>query len=126
MEELRKAAYESVAKACCFGMLAIVCVMVGLSFHPRVMFQAGGGLSLFMTVVLLLKARGAATKPYKHTELWLLLPKEFRPPDRYAQWVTATVLRDTYLTFAQYTVAISIGLWVFAVVAWIAGIESSY
>jgi hypothetical protein len=107
-------------------MLAIVCIMVGISFDPRVMFQAGGGLSLFMTVVLILKARGATTKPYKRTELWLLLPKEFRPPERYAQWLTATVLRDTYLTFAQYTAAISIGLWTLALVAWLAGIESQF
>jgi hypothetical protein len=46
MEELRKAAFISVARGCGFGMLAIICVMVGLSYNPRAVFQAGGILTL--------------------------------------------------------------------------------
>jgi hypothetical protein len=39
MEELRKAAFISVARGCGFGMLAIICVMVGMSFNPRRCFR---------------------------------------------------------------------------------------
>ena len=115
MEELRKAAFISVARGCGFGMLAIVCVMVGMSFDPRAVFQAGGFLTLLMTAVLLVKARSALTKDYKKTEMWLILPEDFRPPERYAQWVTATVMRDAYFTFAQYTAMISVVMWALAV-----------
>ena len=46
--------------------------------------------------------------------MWLYLPKELRPPAAYAQWASATVLRETYLTFARWTAAISIAMWVIA------------
>ena len=59
---------------------------------------------------------GALTQDYKKTEMWLILPKDFRPPERYAQWATSTVMRDAYFTFAQYTALISIGLWVLALI----------
>jgi hypothetical protein len=114
MEELRKAAFISVARGCGFGMLAIICVMVGLSYNPRAVFQAGGILTLLMTLILILKARNALTKDYKKTEMWLILPEDFRPPERYAQWATATVMRDAYFTFGQYTALISIVMWVLA------------
>ncbi|MCC6947324.1 MAG: hypothetical protein IT539_06085 [Bradyrhizobiaceae bacterium] len=122
MEEMRKAAFLSVGRACGFGMLAIFCVMVGMSFNPRVLFQSGGILTLLMTLILILKARQALTKDYKKTEMWLILPKDFRPPERYAQWVTATVMRDAYFTFAQYTALISIAMWVLALIMGLAGI----
>ena len=43
-----------------------------------------------------------------------MLPKEFRPPEAYAQWAASTVLRDAYFTFAKYTAMISIAMWVIA------------
>ena len=61
-----------------------------------------------------LKAREALTKDYRRTEMWLYLEKDFRPPEAYAQWASATVLRETYLTFALWTSAIAIAMWVIA------------
>jgi hypothetical protein len=126
MEEMRKLAYESVARGCGFGMLAIICVMVGMSFNPRAVFQAGGILTLMMTFILILKSRLALTQNYRKTEMWLYLPENFRPPEAYAQWAASTVLRDAYLTFAQYTALISIGLWVIALLINFTGLESRY
>jgi hypothetical protein len=114
MEEMRKIAFETVLRACLFGSLAIFCVMIGMSFEPRIAFQAGGTLTVLMTGILVYKAREALTKPYKKTEMWLYLPKELRPPDSQAQWASGTVLRDTYLTFALWTSATAVGLWVIA------------
>jgi hypothetical protein len=114
MDDMRRIAYETVLRACGFASLAIFCVMVGLSFDPRAAFQAGGFLTTIMAVVLLLKAREALTKPYRKTELWLYLPEEVRPPEAYAQWASSTVLRETYLTFALWTSAIAIAMWVAA------------
>ena len=114
MEHMRRVAYETVLRACGFGSLAIFCIMIGLSFNPRAAFQAGGILSTLMAIILIMKAREALTKDYRKTEMWLYLPKDFRPPEAYAQWASATVLRDTYLTFAMWTSAIAIAMWTIA------------
>ena len=126
MEEMRKQAFASVARACSFGMLAIICVMVGMSFDPRAVFQAGGILTLMMTFILILKARYALTQNYKKTEMWLYLEKNFRPPEAYAQWAASTVLRDAYFTFAMYTALISIVMWVMAFLVAVSGLASRY
>lgn len=114
MEHMRRIAYETALRACGFASLGIFCVMIGLSFAPRVAFQAGGFLTTLMSLILILKAYEARTKPYRRTEMWLYLPKELRPPEAYAQWASATVLRETYLTFARWTAAIAIVMWVLA------------
>ena len=115
MEDIRRIAFETVLRGCAFASLAIFCIMIGLSFEPRIAFKAGGFLTLLMIGVLFLKAREARTKDYRRTELWLYLTEEQRPPKAYAQYVSATVLRETYLTFAYWTALISIGMWVLAV-----------
>ena len=126
MDEMRKVAFACVARACGFGMLAIICVMVGMSFDPRAVFQAGGILTLMMTFILILKARYALTQNYKKTEMWLYLPENFRPPERYAQWAASTVMRDAYFTFAQYTALISIVMWTLALIVGLSGLASRY
>jgi hypothetical protein len=122
MEEMRRIGFETVQRACGFGSLAIFCVMIGMSFDPRLAFQAGGTLTTIMAVILIYKAREALTKDYRRTEMWLYLPKDFRPPEAYAQWASATVLRDIYLTFALWTSVIAIGMWVIALLISIVGV----
>jgi hypothetical protein len=114
MELMRQIAFETVQRACGFGSLAIFCVMIGMSFDPRLAFQAGGTLTTIMALILIYKAREALTKDYRRTEMWLYVPKDFRPPEAYAQWASSTILRDIYLTFALWTSAIAIGMWVAA------------
>ncbi len=122
MEQMRRVAYETVLRACSFGALAICCMMVGMSFMPRLAFQAGGFLTILMAGILVIKAFEARTKDYRRTEMWLYLEKDQRPPANYAQWASATVLRETYLTFALWTSTISIGMWVIALIFGIAGL----
>jgi len=121
MEHMRRIAYETVLRACGFGSLAIFCVMIGLSFQPRLAFQAGGFLTTLMAVILMFKAREALTKPYRKTEMWLYLPHEMRPPEPQAQWASSTVLRETYLTFAKWTSAIAVTIWLLALMFSLAG-----
>ena len=111
MDDIRRVAYEIVLRACSFGSLTIFCIMIGLSFDPRISFQSGGVLTTVMTLILALKAYEARTKPYRRTEMWLYLPKEARPPATSAQQITSTVMREVYLTFALWTSAIAIGMW---------------
>ena len=117
MEEMRRIAYETVLRACGFASLAIFCVMIGLSFLPRTAFQAGGFLSMTMTLVLVFKAREARTKDHRRTEMWLYLPKDSRPPQALAQQMISTVMRETYLLFARWTAIISIVMWTIALIS---------
>ncbi|HET9537426.1 MAG TPA: hypothetical protein VFP43_19145 [Mesorhizobium sp.] len=122
MEQMRRVAYQTVLRACGFGTLTIFCVMVGMSFMPRLAFQAGGFLTTMMALILVYKAYEARTKNYRQTEMWLYLEKDQRPPATYAQWASATVLRETYLTFALWTSAIAIALWIIALLFGLAGL----
>lgn len=121
MDHMRHIAYETAMRACLFGALAIFCVMVGLSFIPHAAFQAGAFLTALMTLILLYKAHESRTKDHRRTEMWLYLPKEHRPPASYAQRVSATVLRETYLTFARWTAVAAFAMWVLALLASFAG-----
>jgi hypothetical protein len=111
MEAMRRIAYETVLRACGFASLAIFCVMIGLSFLPRSAFQAGGFLTMVMTLVLVLKAHEARTKDHRRTEMWLYLPKENRPPQASAQRMISIIMRETYLLFARWTAIICIVMW---------------
>lgn len=121
MEEIRRVALETVLRACGFGFLAIFCVMIGLSFQPRSAFQAGGFLSMVMTLVLVVKAQEARTKDHRRTEMWLYLPEERRPPAIHAQQTIAGVMRDIYLQCARWTAIISIVMWAVALASSVAG-----
>jgi hypothetical protein len=121
MENMRRIAYEIVLRACGFGSLAIFCVMIGMSFEPKLAFKAGGFLTTLMSAILILKAYEARTKNYRTTELWLYLPEEQRPAEEHAQWASSTVLHETYLTFARWTAAIAIAMWVLALLFSIVG-----
>jgi hypothetical protein len=126
MEHMRQVAHETVLRACGFATLGIFCIMTGMSFNPRLAFQAGGFLTTIMALVLILKSREALTKDYRKTEMWLYVDKKFRPPEAYAQWASATILRDTYLTFALWTSLISIAMWVLALIFSLIGTTSTY
>jgi hypothetical protein len=122
MEKMNEVAFKVVQRACLFGALAIFCMMVGLSFEPRLAFKAGGTATVLMAVILAYKAYEARTKPYRKTEMWLYLPKDFRPPEAYAQRTSAVILRDTYLNFALWTSAIAVIMWALALLLALAGI----
>lgn len=122
---MRRIAYETILRGCSFASLGIFCVMTGLSFDPKLAFQAGGFLTTIMAFILILKSREALTKDYRRTEMWLYIDKNFRPPEAYAQWASSTVLRDVYLTFAMWTAAISIAMWVLALLFSLAGATST-
>ena len=89
---------------------------------PRAAFQAGGTLTMLMAGILIYKAREALTKDYRRTEMWLYIEKDLRPPEAHAQWASSTVLRETYLTFALWTSAIAIAMWLIALIFWLIGL----
>jgi hypothetical protein len=122
VENLRRIAYETVLRACGFASLAIFCVMIGLSFLPRMAFQTGGFLTMIMTGVLVYKAFEARTKDHRRTEMWLYLSKDLRPAKSFAQPAISSIMRETYYTFARWTAIVSIVMWSIALAFSIAGL----
>ena len=114
MNEIENATYVSVGRASGFTGLAIFCLMFGLSFDPAFAAQAGGMASLIFAFILVWYALRARTRPYKKTEAWLILKKEFRPPAEIAQQVIGGALRETYYWFAKQAATIAFVLLVIA------------
>jgi hypothetical protein len=116
MEAIERVAYLSVGRACGFGGLAIVCFMVGLSYDPQLAARTGGFFSLVMTVILLLMAAKAPTRPYKRTETWLMLSEAERPAAHVAQAAIGSILREVYLWYARSTALVTAALMIAAIV----------
>ena len=116
MDPIENAAHVSIGRACGFAGLGIFCVMVGLSYEPDLAARAGGMLFLIMVLILAFRAGTARTRPYKKTELWLIIDKEKRPPEGIAQQVVGEALREAYLSFAESTALIAFVLLIAALV----------
>jgi hypothetical protein len=101
MEAIENAAFVSVGRACGFAGLAIFCLVFGLSYDPPFAARAGGLCCLLVTGILVCYAIRAPYRPFKRTEVWLILPKNERPPQASAQVLIGRVLRKTYIWFAK-------------------------
>jgi hypothetical protein len=101
MDAIENAAFVSVSRACGFAALGIFTLMAGLSFEPALATRSGGILTTAVAVILSIHAFAAPIRSYKRTELWLILPKQYRPPESVAQKVIGQVLRETYTLFAH-------------------------
>ncbi len=102
LERIEMLATRSVARGCGFAMLAIGCMMAGLSYEPALSLEMGGLFSLVVSLVLLVNAANAPRKPYRETELWLMLDPDDRPPTGVAQTILSRPLKSAYLNFAYY------------------------
>lgn len=102
LQRIEQAANVSVARGCGFAGLAIATMLFALSHDMSLALKTGGALSLLVCLVLVLKAYRVARKPYRRTEVWLMLRPEERPQPAIAQQIISTVLRETYLRFALH------------------------
>jgi hypothetical protein len=102
LEIVEKLAEFTVARACGFAMLAILVTIVALVEDPAIALKTGAVLSLLTSMILVLKAALAETKPHRTTELWLLLKPDERPHEAVAQRIIALALREAFLRFALY------------------------
>jgi hypothetical protein len=99
---LRLLAEISTARGCGFAGLATLCLMIGLSANLAATLKAGGYSALLVMSVLLLMAQRAPGKPFRHTEVWLMLDDAERPPEPLAQRLLAGIRRAVFLRFAAY------------------------
>lgn len=116
MDAIERAAFISVGRACGFAGLAILCLMVGLSFDPLVAARTGGMATFAMTLFLGFRAKASPSRPYRHTEVWIMLAKSERPDDALAQKLIGSALREAYIWFARQTALVTIILWIAVVV----------
>lgn len=102
ISRLNDLAMLSISRGCAFALLAIFCFMVGLSGFPIIALNSGAILLMLAAAVLLLKAETAPKKPYKRTEVWILLEPDERPSPEIAQFIIGTTLKAHFLSFSVY------------------------
>lgn len=123
MEAIENAAFVSVGRAVGFAGLAVFCVSLGLSFQPALAVRTGGIMCLCVTFILIFYAMRALTKPYKKTELWIILDEKARVPAKIAQRVVGGVLRETYYWFAQQAAIFAIVLLSLSILLEVSGLD---
>lgn len=111
MDRIEVAAEVSISRAVGFGALAIGTVVLGLSFEPATALKTGSALTLLMAMILLLKSEEALSRPYRRTEVWLILDRRLDLPDDHAQRIVSRVLCATFRRYARYSIAAALGLW---------------
>ncbi len=122
MNRIERAADLSVRRAVGFGALAILLTVAGLSAEPVLALRTGAVLTLVMWAVLMVKAYRAPHKPYKRTELWLMLEPPPRLPADRAQRIVADVLQATFRRYAEATFVCAAALWLASLLARFSGL----
>lgn len=105
-----------------FGTLAICCTCLGLAAYPLAALYTAAGAALVMAGVLELKARLAASRPYRHTEAWLLLDPRPRLPPTVAQRLVGGALERCFRRYARLALKAAVGLWLAGLIARSVGI----
>ena len=111
IDRIREACDLSIRRACGFGVLAIFTTMVGMSYHPHVAIRVGGMLISLMTAILLVKGWRAPIRPYKQTEVWLILDKCHDLIEDRAQRTIGGILRERYYWHATVSAAVAFPMW---------------
>jgi hypothetical protein len=110
MDQIRHYADISIRRACGFGFLAIATTMVGASSELVLSLKIGATSVTLMSIILVLKAMQAPS--YKRTEVWILLNHRHNLPEKRAQEVFGTILRERYLWHATIAAGLAAVLWV--------------
>lgn len=121
MERIEGLAAISVGRGCGFAALGIGTFVLGLLHEPDLAFRAGGLLFLLVCFALLLRAWHARRRPYRSTELWIMLKPMERPQAAVAQQIISTALREAYLRFALHAAWLSFGMLSFSLVFGLTG-----
>jgi divalent metal cation (Fe/Co/Zn/Cd) transporter len=115
MERIRSLAHVSIGRGCCFAGLAIGATMMALIYDPPLAFRTGAVLVLIAACVLMIKARNAPKRPYRRTELWMLMDKKSDLPEARIQQALGGILAELYGRYARYAFGIAIGFWLLAI-----------
>lgn len=116
MTEVERAAEQSVARGVGFGGLAVALVVAGLAGYPQLALRSGAALTLLMWAILRLRALGARRRPYKRTEVWLMLEPRPDWPAEQAQRVIGEALERVQERYARWVLATAVALWLASIV----------
>jgi hypothetical protein len=111
---IRRCADLSIRRAIGFAYIGIAMAMMAMIEDGTATARMGAILSTFVIVVLVAKALNARARPYKRTELWIILEKHHELPEDRAQDIIGNVLRERYLWHAQAVASGCAALWLFA------------
>jgi hypothetical protein len=111
MSAIERAAELSVARGVGFGALAIALVVAGLAGYPPLALRSGAALTLLMWAILKLKALWAPRRPYKRTEVWLMLEQRPAWAPEVTQRLIGAALQRTLNRYARLALVAAIGLW---------------
>jgi hypothetical protein len=120
-QRVRTLAVHSVGRGCFFAALAIWCVMIGLIAEPLQALKSGAILTMIVVCVLLIKAGRVTHRPFKETEVWIMLGRSIELSPEVAQRIITVALRETYLRYAVYAAILAGGFWLCALAFWLGG-----
>jgi hypothetical protein len=113
----------SIRRACGFAGLAIVTVMMGLSYDMPLSFRIGAQMLALVVLGLVLAALRAPHRNLRHSEVYALLRDAGLPRGRLAsrevQAEIAAVLRARLLWHAERVAAAALGLWGASLLFWL-------
>ncbi|MEX2297975.1 MAG: hypothetical protein WD715_11195 [Dongiaceae bacterium] len=115
MDRIRSLAALSVGRACFFAGFTIWATMFALIVHPVLALRVGAALVSIVACVLLIKGRNAPERPYRETEVWLLMDRKTDLPEDRVQRAIGGVLAEIYRRYARYALAIAAVFWLLAI-----------
>ncbi|MBM3600104.1 MAG: hypothetical protein FJX35_17990 [Alphaproteobacteria bacterium] len=104
-----------------FGALGIWVMSFGLITWPVVALRMAAILTTLAVVILVYKAIEAPNRPYRRTEVWIMLRESLDLPDVMLQKLISEALADIFRRYSIYGATLASGLWITAGVLWLLG-----
>lgn len=121
-EMLQTFADVSIRRACAFTGLAVMCVMLALSYDLTLSFRIGAEMLAFLVFGLALAGWRAPYRNLRHSEVYAMLRASGMPSGRLKQEQTqaklAGVLRERLYWHADRVAVMALGLWGLALLSW--------
>lgn len=121
---IRATAQVSVGRACMFGALGIWTLSFGFITWPVVALRMAAILTTLAVAILYYKATQAPGRPYRRTEVWIMLRETLELTDAQAQQLISQALGETFRRYSVYAAAMATGLWAVAGLLWLSGARS--
>lgn len=121
-ETLQTFADVSIRRACAFTGLAVMCVMLALSYDLTLSFRIGAEMLAFLVFGLALAGWRAPYRNLRHSEVYAMLRASGMPSGRLKQAQTqaqlATILRERLYWHADRVAVVALSLWGLSLLSW--------
>lgn len=113
VETVRMLADLSIRRGCGFWLLGVVCVMVGLSYDIGLAFRTGAILLGMLTVILYFRGLDAPTRPFRKTEVWLMIDERPQIGETETQRLIGGTIGERLMWHARISAVVT--LWLAAI-----------